>query len=77
LGAPNPEHDISIQDVHAHTGNERRKGEERKRTLSRRRGAVLCGLISERIDLIRLLLILGRFIITRGYLLLSSALLGF
>jgi hypothetical protein len=52
-------------------------GKEEERTLARRRGAILCGLISERIDLIRLLLFLGRIIITRGANLLLSALLGF
>jgi hypothetical protein len=71
----NPEHDISTRDIRAHTGM--KGGKEEERTLARRRGAILCGLISERIDLIRLLLFLGRIIITRGANLLLSALLGF
>lgn len=54
-------------------GGEKVEGEDR--TLIRNRGPVLCGLISERIDLIRLLLVLGCLLISRAGLFLA-ALLG-
>ena len=66
-----PEHDVSS----AIRAKEGKNGEER--TLVRRRGTVLCGVISERIDLIRLLLVLGSLIVARGDDLFFSALLGF
>jgi hypothetical protein len=55
---------------------EEKGGKREERTLTRRSATVLCGLIGERIDLIRILLLLGRVIITRGDHLLLGALLG-
>src|SRR5258708_38294353 len=63
------------RDIRAHNRGEE-KGTGEGPTLDRRRGAILSGLISERIDLVRLLLLLGGLIITRADLFLSD-LLGF
>ena len=65
------------QNIRAHTGKEGEKGEERALVMRATPfSQLLCGVISERINFICLLSVLGHLIITRGNILLS-ALLGF
>ena len=64
------------QNIRAHTGKDPKEGERGGTRPGYARDTVLCGVISERINFICLLSVLGHLIITRGNILLS-ALLGF